>query len=136
MEQCRSMHRRRPGVDQVERRFRLHEINPTVQIRPAGELAGDREPGPRRAQRVEDELRRENAPVSADFEHGLAGIGRAGLEPRDYRVVHHATCFGMGERAIRGSTGGEIIDAYGRADLERVRSAYTDDRDPGSSRSG
>ncbi len=63
-----------PRVDEIRHRFRLYEIELSVEKRALRELAGRRGARPRREERLEDPRHEERVPVAADLDHVLARV--------------------------------------------------------------
>src|SRR5690606_19808779 len=69
-------HRRRPALDQVSDRLGLNQVDLTVEIRSTRELTGQRVTRASRAQRVQEQSRRQLTPVTAELDGILAGETR------------------------------------------------------------
>jgi hypothetical protein len=75
------------GVDQIGHRLGLGEIDPPVEERPQRELAGPREPCPRRQQGGEHAPRRQLAAVTRKLDHILARVRARRAEHRRHDFV-------------------------------------------------
>jgi hypothetical protein len=110
MERGASLRRRR-GVDQVADRFRLKQVEFSVEHRAAGELARGGGACPRGLQRGEELHRRQKTAVTGQFHQVLAGVAVRGAKNGDQALIDRS--------AIDGAKGGSGGGA-GPASVERA----------------